>query len=88
VTCRNEDPEAHERLCGGEQSDQVLVGLCDGVRAVSEPACVAADASGAFHDVRGAGGALRSAWASCRGSARLRRAGERSPALFVHARAL
>jgi hypothetical protein len=58
----------------------------DGVRRLLKPAARAGPVSAP----RGVGHRppLRSAWASCRGSARLRRAGERSPALFVHARAL
>ena len=48
-------PEADERFGGAEQSDQVLVGLGDGVPAVAEPRRVAADAPGALDDPRAVG---------------------------------
>jgi hypothetical protein len=56
VSRRDEDPEAHERFCGGEQRDHVLVGFGDGVPEVTEPGRVAADASGVLYDVGGPGG--------------------------------
>jgi hypothetical protein len=56
VACRNKDPEAHERMCGAEESDEVLVGLGDRVPAVAKAGCITADAFGAFYDMCRSGG--------------------------------